>query len=57
MLPKLLLLSIVFSPLVLPLRAALDPSPRRGLGRLLMWLIGFNVCYVVAILYVLPRIS
>ncbi|MEP7347224.1 MAG: hypothetical protein ABI877_18275 [Gemmatimonadaceae bacterium] len=57
MLAKLLLMSILIATVALPLLAAHDPVPRRALRRVVVWLAAFNVCYLLAILYVLPRVS
>ncbi len=54
---KLLLVSILLSSVILPWRAASDPSPARGFKRGLLWVIGFNVLYLLALLYVAPRLS
>jgi len=54
---KLLLISILFATIALPLRAARDPSPVRGLRRTVVWLVGFNVFYVLAVVYLLPRLQ
>jgi hypothetical protein len=53
---KLLLVSIVFATIVLPLRAASEPSPSRALRRVLVSMFAFNVIYLIAILYVYPRL-
>jgi hypothetical protein len=53
---KLILVSILFAMVVLPIRAATDPSPRRGLRRALVGVAAFNVLYLLAVLYVLPRL-
>ena len=44
---SLLLLSIVIAALVIPMRAARDPNPRRGVKRMLLWLFLFNALYLV----------
>jgi hypothetical protein len=53
---KALLMSIMIATVVLPIRAARDPEPLRALRRVLLWLVGFNVFYLVGIIWVLPRI-
>jgi hypothetical protein len=55
--PKLLLISILIANLTLPMLAARDPSPRRGLRRTVVSLVLFNVFYLIGIVYILPRIS
>jgi len=53
---KLLLVSILFATMALPMRAARDPSPVRGLRKALVWTAGFGVLYMLAILYLYPRL-
>jgi hypothetical protein len=54
---KLILISILIATVALPMRAARDPSPTRGLRRAVLWIVAFNVCYLIAIVYILPRVS
>ena len=54
--PTWILLSIVLAGVALPIRAARDPNPRRGLRRAAYAMFLFTCGYVVAVLYVLPRI-
>lgn len=54
---KLLLVSILLSSVILPWRAASDPSPTRGFKRGLLWVIGFNIFYLLGLLYIAPRLS
>lgn len=53
---KLLLISVWLATIILPFIAAMDPSPRRGLRRLLVMMSGFIVFYVFSIVYILPRL-
>jgi hypothetical protein len=53
---KLLLISIWLATIILPFIAALDPSPRRGLRRLLLMMSGYIAFYVIAIIFILPRL-
>jgi hypothetical protein len=53
---KLLLISIWLATIILPFIAALDPSPRRGLRRLLLMMSGYIAFYVFAIIFILPRL-
>lgn len=53
---KLLLISIWLATIILPFLAAMDPSPRRGLRRLLLVMSGFIAFYVFSIVYILPRL-
>lgn len=54
--PTFVLLSIVLASIALPIRAARDPDPRRGLRRAGYAMAVFTAVYVVGVLYVLPRI-
>lgn len=54
---KLLLLSLLLATIALPMWAASDPSPLRGLRRAMLWLVGFNVFYLIAIIYIFPRVG
>ncbi len=53
---KILLISFIFAPVVLPMIAARDPSPVRGLRKAVLWWVGFNLLYVFGFLYVYPRL-
>lgn len=53
---KFLLLSILLTTFVFPMRAARDPSAVRGLRRAVVQMAIYVCVYVVAILYVLPRL-
>ena len=53
---KLVLVSIVIATIVLPLRAAAEPSPSRAFRKAMISMLAFNVIYFFAILYVYPRL-
>ena len=53
---KLLLLSVLFATLIIPIRAAQKPNPTRALRRAIVFAVGFNVFYVWAILWLHPRL-
>ena len=53
---KLVLDSILIATLALPMFAARDRSPTRGLRRALLWVAAFDACYLFALLYVLPHL-
>lgn len=53
---KLLLISILLSTMVLPMRAARDPSPARGFRKAMTWIVGVAACYMLGILYIYPRL-
>jgi hypothetical protein len=53
---KLLLTSVLLASVALPMRAARDRSAVRGLRKTVLWTVAFNVLYLIAILYVYPRL-
>jgi hypothetical protein len=53
---KLILVSILIATVAIPMRAATDPSPRRGMQRAILWMAAFDVVYVLAVVYVYPRL-
>jgi hypothetical protein len=53
---KFLLLSILLATVMIPMRAASDRSPKRGFRRTILMMTAFNVFYLFAIIYVLPRV-
>ena len=54
---KLLLLSGTLVSLWLPIRAAQDSNPRRGLRRAVQYMVLYNIFYVFAALYIYPRLG
>jgi len=53
---KFTLLSILLATVIIPMRAASDRSARSGLRRTILWMAAFNVAYLIAIIYVYPRL-
>lgn len=53
---KFTLLSILLETVIIPMRAASDRSARSGLRRTILWMAAFNVAYLIAIIYVYPRL-
>ena len=53
---KILLISFVFAPIVLPIVAAKDPSPVRGMRRALLWWVVFNAGYLMFYRFVWTRL-
>ena len=53
---KLLLLSIVISMLAIPILAARDASPRRGLRKAVVLFLAYSAFYVLLIRFVYPRL-
>ncbi|HVP69297.1 MAG TPA: hypothetical protein VMT17_18755 [Anaeromyxobacteraceae bacterium] len=54
-LSKLLLLSLLVATVGIPVLAARDPNPRRGMKRLFFYTVVFNLFYVTALLTVVIR--
>lgn len=54
---SVLLQSLMLALLLLPILAARDARPRRGLKRAVVWLLGFSVLYAVALRFLYPRLS
>jgi hypothetical protein len=54
---KLLLLSTVLVSIMLPILAARDANPRRGLRRTVQGMVLYNLFYVFAVLEIYPRLS
>ncbi|HKQ70296.1 MAG TPA: hypothetical protein VJT73_13195 [Polyangiaceae bacterium] len=53
---KLLLLSILIAPIVIPARAAGEQNPREGLKRTMVRMLIFNAAYAFAIMYIYARL-
>jgi hypothetical protein len=54
---KLILLSLLFATMFVPMRAARDASPERGFRRIIVWMFCINAIYLALILYVYPRFA
>jgi hypothetical protein len=46
---KLILLSVIIASIALPARAAKEQNPRRGLKKVITFVLVFNLLYVLAI--------
>ncbi len=53
---KAILFSILVATIAVPMRAARDPSPVQGLRRAIVWMAGFNLLYLIAFIYIYPRL-
>jgi hypothetical protein len=53
---KLLLLSILIATVAIPMRSATMRSPTRAFRRMLLLMAAFNAFYVLAVVYVWPRL-
>lgn len=53
---KALLMSVLLANVVIPLWTATNPSPQKGLRRMVFCMALFNMVYVFSIIYVLPRL-
>ena len=54
---KLALLSIALALVILPLVAARDPHPWRGMKKALVWVVAFNAFFVFFLRFVVPRLG
>lgn len=54
---KLALLSIALATVILPLVAATDPNPWRGVKKALVWVLAFNLFFVFFLRVVVPRLG
>lgn len=54
---SLLLNSVMIMSVVIPILAARDKSPKRGLTRTVVYVALFNVVYLLACLFVYPRLA
>jgi hypothetical protein len=53
---KLLLISILLVTIILPIAAANDPDPRRGLRRTVVGFCVFMCLWVFSLLFIYPRL-
>ena len=53
---KLILVSILFASVAVPIWAAHERSARRGLQKALFAMLVFELAYVVAVVFVYPRL-
>ncbi len=56
MLRTLLLVSILFANVAIPIWAARDRRPRRGLKKVIVSMLLFDLAYLVALLVLYPRL-
>ena len=54
---KLLLLSLLISMMVIPARAAREANPSRGLRKVIVQTIVFNVFYAFALIFLYGRLN
>jgi hypothetical protein len=52
----LLLTSVLFATVLIPMYAARDKSPQRGLRRTMLLFFAFNAVYAFAIIYIWRRL-
>jgi hypothetical protein len=53
---KLLMLSVLVATVAMPSLAARDPSPWRGLSRLVVAAFAFSVLYWAIVMYLVPSV-
>lgn len=51
-----LLMSVLFAGLAVPMLAARDPNPRRGVKRMVLFLLLFNAAYLAYVTLVHPEV-
>ena len=56
MIAKLLLFSVIIMMVAIPVLAARDPNPKRGLKKALLLVFAFNLFYLFAVRYIYPRL-
>jgi hypothetical protein len=54
---KVILISILFANVVIPLLAARERSAKRGLKKTLVYMVAFNVIYLLALMFIYPRLQ
>jgi hypothetical protein len=52
-----LLMSILFATIAIPIRAASDPQPERGVRRAVFGFLAFEMAYLLALLLIYPRLA
>ena len=52
---KLLLMSVIFATVLIPSWTQRYRSPKRGLRKTITLMIGFNLIYLIAYLFIWPR--
>ena len=53
---KAILISIVAATIIIPMWAARDRSARRGLRKAMVWIAVFDVAYLLAVMFIYPRL-
>ncbi len=53
---KFTLLSILLATVIIPMTSASERSPRKGLRRTILLMAAFNAFYLIAVIYVYPRL-
>lgn len=54
---SVLLQSMLFALMIVPIVAARDPRPLRGLKKALLWFVAFNLFYAFALRLLYSRLS
>lgn len=53
---KFLLMSVLLATAIIPALASRDPGAKRGLDRTIVGMVIFNFVYLLAVVFVYPRI-
>lgn len=56
MMAKLILMSVLFATIAIPMRAASIRKPKRAFRKMLLWSLVFNFSYMILLLYIYPRV-
>ena len=54
---KALLMSLIIAHVAIPAYFAKSKNPRMGVKRMVTWMVVFNFFYMLALLYVYPRLE
>lgn len=54
---KLILMSIIFATVLVPATAAKARNPKVALQRCIVWMLISNFAYLIAVLYLFPRLQ
>lgn len=54
---KLLLVSVIIAMIAVPILAARDESPMRGLRKTLLLIFVFNILYLLAVRFIYPYLA
>ena len=53
---KIILALVLVATVVIPVQAARIGNPRHAFRKLVLWVVMFNILYMLALIYVYPRV-